>query len=398
MIPQGKGTFLWQIKRVRGGDPGEITRLAGNARLSHVLIKVADGKYSYNITDGVDKVPATVAALRTRGIQPWGWQYVYGSDPVAEAKKAIERVKQFNLSGFVVNAERQFKAKGMDKVAKEYMKELRKGLPKLTIGLSSYRYPTVHKDFPFKAFLDYCDFNMPQVYWLGASNPADQLGRSVSEFRALMPGQPIVATGSVFSYGSWAPTPQQLKQFLIKARQLKLPGANFWEMATALEQGAWWRTIRDFSWEASPPPPPPDDDPPSSTPKGIERYMEALNSNSASDATVRYTKKMSTHSYAGQTRKGRPEIFGYYDNLFRNVLPNGKFKLLSLTGSGSNYNLEWSATSTKGKVQRGKDSLVLNSENPNLIDKHVTQFSVSKAMQGDSATPEEPEASGPIPV
>src|SRR3990172_4307675 len=113
MIPQGKGMYLWQIKRVAGGDPNRIARMSANARLTHVLIKVADGKYSYNITNGVDMVPGLVASLRSHGIQAWGWQYIYGRDPIAEAKKGIERVKQFALDGFVVNAEKEFKADGM---------------------------------------------------------------------------------------------------------------------------------------------------------------------------------------------------------------------------------------------------------------------------------------------
>ncbi|MEX2143105.1 MAG: SH3 domain-containing protein [Anaerolineales bacterium] len=253
MIPTGKGVFLWQVKRVRSGDPRLIAGAAHNARLTHVLIKVADGTNSYNINNGVDMVPNLVAALRARGIQPWGWQYVYGKNPIAEAKKAIQRVKQLNLAGFVVNAEGPFKTKGMDKVAKTYMTELRKELPKLTIGLSSYRYPSYHLDFPFKAFLDFCDVNMPQVYWMDMNNPGQQLQKSVTEFRALMPNQPIVPTGSVFSHGSWSVTPEQLTEFFMKARALKLPGANLWEMATAREKAIWWRAICDYDWDSVPP-------------------------------------------------------------------------------------------------------------------------------------------------
>src|SRR3990170_5379573 len=206
MTPTGKGIFLWQILRVAGGDAYQIAKMAAAAQLTHVVIKVADGKYSYNYSGGADLVPPVVAELRARGIQPWGWQYVYGSDPLAEAKKAVERVKQFNLTGFVVNAEGQFKAQGMYKAAKEYMKELRKGLPNLPIALSTYKYPTLHKDFPFLAFLDYCNFSMPQVYWIELTNPAEQLVRSVSEYRSLKPNQPILPTGSAFWLGDWSAT------------------------------------------------------------------------------------------------------------------------------------------------------------------------------------------------
>ena len=410
MIPKGKGIYLWQIIRVAEGDPVRIAKMAANANLTHVVIKVADGKLPYNYYAGVDRVPGVVSELRSRGIQPWGWQYVYGSDPLAEAKKAVERVKQFNLTGFVVNAEGQFKAPGMAAAAKTYMKELRKGLPNLTIGLSSYRYPSVHKDFPFKAFLDYCNFNMPQVYWLGATNPGQQLVRCVTEFQSLMPGQPIVPTGSAFEWSDGTATPAQLKEFLDKARELNLRGANFWEMAAAkYAKKRLWRRIRLYNWEtgqiSSPQPPPDNDDdededsPPEETsqPKIITRIIDALNSGDASKTTVLYEKNVSELVYAGQVYKGRMNIFSYYYNLFKHTLPAGKFKLLTWGGSNGNFTLEWSATSSNGNVQRGKDTILMSSENPNLILRHTTAFSVAKGL-GRAANPKAAPEAGPIPV
>ena len=397
MIPQGKGMYLWQIKRVAGGDPNRIARMSANARLTHVLIKVADGKYSYNITDGVDKVPATVAALRTYGIQPWGWQYVYGSDPVAEAKKAIERVKQFNLPGFVVNAEGQFKAQGMYKAAKAYMKELRKGLPNLPIALSTYKYPTLHKDFPFLAFLDYCNFSMPQVYWIELTNPAEQLVRSVSEYRSLKPNQPIVPTGSAFWLGDWSATAQQVTEFLNKARQMNLPGANFWEMATSIERGELWRTIRDYKWGTS--------DALETVgsagdqPEILTRYLDALNTGDPSKPTVLYEKNVSTHTYDGETRQGRTAIYAWYYNFLKKLLPAGRFKVTSYSQNGNTVKFSWAANSTAGSVRGGKDTIVLSSENSRQINKHTTEFTIGdpKAMDSDAMEEERPK-DGPIPV
>ena len=407
-LPQGKGIFLWQILRVAGGDAYQIAKMAAAAQLTHVVIKVADGKYSYNYSGGADLVPPVVAELRARGIQPWGWQYVYGSDPLAEAKKAVERVKQFNLTGFVVNAEGQFKPAGMDKVARTYMKELRRGLPSLPIALSSYRYPSVHPDFPFKAFLDFCDFNMPQVYWLAATNPAQQLVRCVNEFQVLKPGQPIVPTGSAFAWGSWTATPEQISEFLSKARQLNLPGANFWEFATAKDSQyhGLWKAIKRFDWATgdpgapvTPPKEDPDAEPDPTQPGIITRYLDALNSGDASQATVLYEKNVSELIYAEQVYKGRMGIFSYYYNLFKNILPGGKFKLLNWGGSGNPYTVEWSASSSNGNVQRGKDSLSMSSESPNLILRHATAFSVAKGLgSASAANPGEPSKAGPIPV
>jgi hypothetical protein len=251
----GKGYFLWQIKAAQDGDPAKIADLAQNAGLSHVLIKVADGIFNYNITKSVDMVPPLVAALRAKGIQPWGWQYIYGAKPVDEARRAAERYQQLGLSGFVVNAEMQFKAKGMADAAHKYMQELRRLLPAVQIGLSTYRYPTVHYQFPFAAFLSYCDFAMPQVYWVESHNPAQQLKKSHDEFRAIFPSKPIIATGAAYAQGSWAPTAAQITEFLNAARTMKIPAANFWEWQTAYEQSSLWNAVRDYSWAGTNPPP-----------------------------------------------------------------------------------------------------------------------------------------------
>ncbi|MEX1248854.1 MAG: nuclear transport factor 2 family protein [Anaerolineales bacterium] len=404
MSIQGKGVFLWQVKRVAGGDANAIAEQAKAANLTHILIKVADGRYSYNITNGVDMVPALVTALRARGIAAWGWQYVYGSDPPAEAKKAIERVKLFKLDGFVVNAEAQFKAKGMDAKARKYMQELRKGLPGLPIGLSTYRYPTVHYQFPFTAFLDYCDFALPQVYWVGSVNPAQQLKKSYGEFQSLKPGLPVVPTGAAYSQGSWTPTPQQLNDFMAAARELQLPGANFWEMSTAQENGgALWSAVRDYDWATgSAPTPAPDEaeeEPPAPKPDIIARYISALNSGDPSKVTVLYEKNTAKHAHNGHTRTGRSAIYAWYNTLLKKSLPGGKFSVIGSSANGSTYTLQWKATAPKAKVQRGKDSIVMSSANPNLIAEHTTKFTIAKSITpgGTSIPAEYPEA-GPIPV
>ena len=246
----GKGMYLWITSRVEGGDPDRIADVAQAAGLRHVLIKVADGPYAYNVdrTTGRDLVPDVVAALRARGISPWGWQYIYGTNPAAEAAMAIQRVKEFNLDGFVVNAEVEFKQKGMDAPAKKYMKALRAGLPGVPIGFSSYRYPTLHRPLPFETFLEYSDINMPQVYWVQSSNPVYQLERSIAEYEALSVKRPIIPTGAAYPDGAWSPTAGQVTEFLQACQDLGLSGVNFWEWMYARKLPGLWDALSGFSW------------------------------------------------------------------------------------------------------------------------------------------------------
>ena len=183
----GKGFFIWQIPRVEGGNPATIASTAKAAGLSYIIIKIADGINAYNVEtpSGKDLVPPVVNALRAQGIEAWGWHYVYGDDPVGEANKAVQRIQQTGVSGYVIDAELDYEKPGRAVQATAFMNQYRSLLPVFPTALSSFRYPTAHPGLPWLAFLNRCDYAMPQVYWVGATDPTAQLMRSLGEYRAL---------------------------------------------------------------------------------------------------------------------------------------------------------------------------------------------------------------------
>lgn len=258
----GHGMYIWQVLACENGDPGRIAAMAQLAELGHVLIKVCNWHYPYNIgNNNVDLVPPVVAALRSAGVEVWGWGYVYGDNPTAEADIAIRRVKQLGLSGFVVNAEREYRDRPNNKAAAmAYMTRLRSGLgPAFRIGLSSYRYPSYHPQFPWREFLERVDINMPQVYWMQATNAGAQLRRSVAEFRAMIPHRPIIPTGSAFGEWGWTATPSQITDFLVTAQTLGLPACNFWSWQHARSKPQLWEAVASYAWPfPTPPVPAPD--------------------------------------------------------------------------------------------------------------------------------------------
>ena len=105
--------FIWKIQECHNGSISEITRRAVRANYSHVLIKIANGIYSYNYDweKKIDLVPPLVAALKEEGIQVWGWHYIYGGQPWEEASKAISRIRELGVEGYVLNAEGYYKGK-----------------------------------------------------------------------------------------------------------------------------------------------------------------------------------------------------------------------------------------------------------------------------------------------
>ena len=348
MTLKGKGYFIWQIPNCEKGDANAIATLAGQANLSHVLIKVADTEFSYNIYNGVDVVPPLVQALHARKIEAWGWHYVKGDDPLPEADKAIERVETLELDGYVIDAEAQYKEPGKAAAAKKFMSRLRAGLPDTPLALSSYRYPSYHPQLPWREFLEKCDYNMPQVYWKHANNAGDQLIRSVREFQAMTPNRPIVPTGAAFREHNWQPTSSEVREFLQTAQSLNLTAANLysWDSSRKHVPEAW-NTVRDYPWSA-----------PAHPIDICGQYIAALNGRDP-DLMLSLYSPSAVHVTAARSIQGHAALRAWYQELFERILPNGQFNLTGFTGSGNSRHFNWTARSNRGSVQNGNDTFGL---------------------------------------
>ncbi len=364
MILRGKGFFIWKIRDCENGDSLAIAETALRAGYTHVMIKIADGAYSYNLDpSGRDLVTDLVKALHKRGIQAWGWQYIYGKDPLGEANKAIQRINQCQVDGFVIDVEKEYKEQGKKIAAEKYLDRLRAAFPDLPVGLSSYRFPSYHPQVPWKEFLERCDFTMPQVYWVQAHNPADQLTRCVKEFQAITPYRPVIPTGSAYKSGGWQATPEEVTEFLDTALELNLTAANFWEWANCRRYlPEVWETISRHPWSDEP-----------SAPDIARKYIDALNSRDLDRILGLYAPN-AVHVNAARTVQGITAIRSWYENLFSQVIRNPKFVLTGHTGSGNTRNLTWTASGENGRVRNGNDTLGLLEDK---ISYHYTFFNVN---------------------
>jgi hypothetical protein len=351
MALEGKGFFTWKIPNCENGDASRIATRAREAGLSHLIVKIADGPTIYNGTwgDSKDYTTPVVKALREKDIKVWGWHYVYGDNPIGEANIAISRIRQYDLDGYVVDVEKEYKISGKKTAARQFMDRIRSALPDLTIALSSYRYPSLHPQVPWTEFLEHCDINMPQVYWMKAHNPGDQLARCIREFQAKTPIRPIVPTGAAFRESGWKPTDTEVLEFCQKARELNLNAVNFWEWSDARSGNlpGVWDTIREYKWRQK------------DEPKDIcESLVEAMNAHDIDKILGLYSLP-AIHINAIRTTAGFDNLRAWYKKLFSELLPESNFILGSYTGKGSSRHMTWTASSTKGIVRNGNDTLGL---------------------------------------
>jgi hypothetical protein len=384
MALEGKGFFIWRILNCEGGDANAIANKAEAARLTHVLIKIADTRYPFGYDrNNNDLVPAVSQALKNRGMQVWGWHYVKGSDPAGEARVAIARTRELQLDGYVIDAEHEYKWRGKDAAARLFMTELRQALPNHPIALSSYRFPTYHRELPWAAFLEKCDFNMPQVYWEQAHNPGAQLERSVGEFadtRLVGHARPVIPTGSAYGAGGWVATAEDQRRFYQKALELSLSAANTysWDWSTSPGHHDLWDAVAGFQWplaEAAPTVPAPAPMPPGVPNDPLQHYVDALN-NRDIDLLVSLYHENAGHVNAQRMILGIQSIREWYRKLLDELLPAGNFAIDQVRGKGASWTFNWTFHSPAGQMAGGKDTLGLRE---GRIQYHYSSFAGSHA-------------------
>ena len=376
MAFDGKGMFIWQIPDCEGGNVNAIVQTAKQAGLSHLNIKIANGIYTFNVSrTNQDYAAPLVQALHANGMQAWGWHYVYGSDPVGEAKIAIRRIRELGLDGYAIDAEGEYKQSGRDAAARRFMSEMRASLPNFPISLCSYRYPSYHPQIPWREFLEKCDLNMPQVYWEQSHNPGAQLNRTVREFQALSPSRPICPVGSAYGNAGWVATAADIKEFLDTARSLNLkaPSLYSWDYARKKLPDVW-NAIASYPWGGTsggggvnPPPVPTPNDMP-------QRLITALNTRDAYKVVQLFTPD-GVHISATETIQGAEAIRNWYLIFLNVTLSSATFMLTGTSGTGSTRHFTWQATSPKGRVLNGYDTIGLRND---LIAYHYTQFTITR--------------------
>jgi hypothetical protein len=277
-MAKGKGGMVWRLRQWKGGDPQQQAEHAKELGLSHVSIKIVDGRserWEGSLANqNADLLPTAVAALRSAGVGVTGWGWTYGGRTLAGIfSKSVEIARlegelagrlclRHGLSEFLIDAEAEYNRAGMEPVAEAYMLGFEGIAPTVRHLLCSYRFPSTYQpNFPMGAFSIYQEGWAPQVYFVGDSREeggAIQLERSKAQYDTIrpLPFYPVAPT--YVAAGPWTATGAQLKRFFERAVALGCEGVSVWDLpqANADQQLA----IKNFAWaDEAPPPPPPAD-------------------------------------------------------------------------------------------------------------------------------------------
>lgn len=231
----GDGMWVWYVKQSNDGNLDAIAARAKAAGITTLFIKSAD---KATVWDQFDR--QLVDDLHARGLKACAWQYVYGADPIGEARAAAASIAA-GADCFVIDAETEYE--GRYAAAQKYMTALREAAgPTYPIGLTSFPYVDYHPKLPYSVFLGPggAQANLPQVYWkdIGASVDAVS-AKTVANNRIYK--APIAPLGQTYNKASSS----DLRRFRAIWAGYGAPGLSWWSwQATPM---SLWDTLSEGS-------------------------------------------------------------------------------------------------------------------------------------------------------
>jgi len=233
--PTGRSMWIWYLDRSDGGDLTALAAQAHAANVATVMIKSSDGASWWSQFN-----PTVVSDLHRLGLHVCAWQYVYGTEPAAEAALGA-RAAQDGADCLVIDAEAEYE--GLYAPAQTYMTDLRDAVGlQYSIGLASFPYVDYHPAFPYSVFLGPggANFDMPQMYWSDIGTSVDDVYAHTYEYNRIY-GRAIYPLGQ--TYG--APSPAAVGRFRSIAFAYDVPGISWFDFAWT-SADALWTPISDL--------------------------------------------------------------------------------------------------------------------------------------------------------
>lgn len=254
---KGKGLWIWKVDQLLNvyNSLEQAVEEAVRCGTGHALVKIVNGWYAWmpDTPEG-RKIPMMLDLLRSNGIQTILWTYSYCHTIPGETRAIREALDEYGdgESPFIIDVEKEYKKSGSDVYYETLTGNIRATFPNLKIGHSSYRFPSLHQDIPWGSLTENSDFAMPQVYWEGAHNPAQQLQRSWDEYRKFST-LPFYPAGAAYTNKGWKPTDEDLDEFSTSAHQIGIQAINYWRWDTMVSLNLWDTFCRQ-EWGEGPPP------------------------------------------------------------------------------------------------------------------------------------------------
>lgn len=230
---RGNAMWIWDLPKSSGGNLDAIAARARSAGMQTVFVKSSDGAGLWR-----QFTPSLVAQLHARGLRVCGWQFVYGADPIGEARAAAATAAK-GADCLIIDAETRYE--GRYAAAQRYMQALRSAVgPDYPLGMTSFPYVDYHPQLPYSVFLGpgAAQANLPQVYWKAIGATVDAVSaKTFAQNRVY--GTPIAPVGQAYD----APRPADLRRFRAIWAGYGAGGVSWWSWQAA--SSTTWRVLTE---------------------------------------------------------------------------------------------------------------------------------------------------------
>ncbi|HZQ38107.1 MAG TPA: peptidoglycan-binding domain-containing protein [Dehalococcoidia bacterium] len=231
----GRGMWIWYVSQAERGNLSSIVARARRNGVSTLMIKSGDGtSYWSQFSRGL------VSALHRSGFSVCAWQFVYGSNPVGEAKTAYEAIRN-GADCLMIDAEGQYEGKYVQ--AQRYVNELRSVAgSSYPLALAGFPYVDFHPGFPYSVFLGpgAAQYNAPQMYWRDIGTSVSSVYSHTYAFNRMY-GRAIFPLGEAIADSPASPPPpSQIRLFRQVSRAYGAGGVSWW----------MWTGLSGYNWHA----------------------------------------------------------------------------------------------------------------------------------------------------
>ncbi len=226
----GRGMWIWYVSASNGGNVSSIISTAHRYGVGTLMIKSGDGTSTWSQFS-----TSLVSALHSAGLKVCGWQYVYGSHPVSEARVGAYAQRQ-GADCLLIDAESEYEGKYVS--AQTYITNLRKMVgASFPIALASFPYVDYHPSLPYSVFMGpgAAQFNVPQMYWVDIGVSTDVVYSHTYVFNRPY-GRTIAPLGQVYNH----PPAKQIRRFRALSRSYGAHGVSWWD----------WQESPGYAWRA----------------------------------------------------------------------------------------------------------------------------------------------------